>query len=264
MTNQPMYADWYGRMFSASWIEHVADALPDEQTDREIAYLIDELGMGRGSCVLDLACGTGRHSIRLMLRGIPAIGVDFSVECLRRAHTQATSAALPGNFARGDLLALPFRSEMFTHALCLFTSFGYFESRREDEIVAAEAARCLRPNGNVVVDVVNPILPMCNPRRRTWSPSADGRGYMLEESHYDALSGRSASCRRVIRNNTVVTEFRQSIRIYSLAELNQLLTNAGFVVEAWRGDLTGSIYCPEMSPRLVLLARRLATGAARS
>src|SRR5437868_3572595 len=129
----PMLSDWYSRLFSASWIEYVIDSLPDGQTDREAAFLAEKLPLETDSCVLDIGSGTGRHSVRLMQRGVRTIGIDLSAECLRRACRDAMDSASPCTFVRADMRMLPFRSEMFSHAICLFTSFGYFGSAQGDE-----------------------------------------------------------------------------------------------------------------------------------
>src|SRR5436305_2172121 len=62
--------------------------------------ILEALPPGRA---LDVACGTGRHSRRLVELGHDVVGVDLTPEMLERAV-----AAVPeARFLEGDLLALP-------------------------------------------------------------------------------------------------------------------------------------------------------------
>jgi len=44
-------------------------------TIAEVDFLVGELGLTSGSAVLDVGCGTGRHSIELAKRGFTMTGV---------------------------------------------------------------------------------------------------------------------------------------------------------------------------------------------
>ncbi|UCD09486.1 MAG: methyltransferase domain-containing protein, partial [Dehalococcoidales bacterium] len=46
-------------------------------TLREIDFLVEELALPKGSRILDIGCGTGRHSIELAKRGYIMTGVDI-------------------------------------------------------------------------------------------------------------------------------------------------------------------------------------------
>jgi cyclopropane fatty-acyl-phospholipid synthase-like methyltransferase len=63
-----------------------------KNTTKEVDFLIEELALPPGGSVLDVGCGTGRHSIELAKRGYAVTGLDLSTEMLARA-TEASKAA---------------------------------------------------------------------------------------------------------------------------------------------------------------------------
>ncbi len=98
------------------WFEPLADHLGSaylrysftKGTANEVAFLIDVLGLGAGSRVLDVGCGPGRHARALAERGIVVLGVDISQRFVELARQDAPAGA---TFERLDARALPFDAE---------------------------------------------------------------------------------------------------------------------------------------------------------
>ena len=85
--------------------------LPPERTAREvegIARLLEEWGVPPDGAVLDLACGDGRHAIRLAQRGYRVTGQDFSQVFLRRAEEDARAAGVDVRWVHGDMRQIAF------------------------------------------------------------------------------------------------------------------------------------------------------------
>jgi cyclopropane fatty-acyl-phospholipid synthase-like methyltransferase len=53
-----------------------------KNTIREVDFLVKELSLKPGALILDIGCGTGRHSIELAKRGYAVTGLDLSSEML--------------------------------------------------------------------------------------------------------------------------------------------------------------------------------------
>jgi 2-polyprenyl-3-methyl-5-hydroxy-6-metoxy-1,4-benzoquinol methylase len=60
-----------------------------KNTIREVDFLIEELSLPPAGSILDVGCGTGRHSIELARRGYSVNGLDLSREMLGRAAASA-------------------------------------------------------------------------------------------------------------------------------------------------------------------------------
>ena len=107
----------------------------------------------RGLNVLDLGCGTGRHSLWLSAAGAMVTAVDFSEGMLAEARRKPGADAI--QFVRHDLhLPLPFAAGQFD----LVVSGLVLEHLRELGGFFAEAHRVLRPGGRAVVSAMHPAM----------------------------------------------------------------------------------------------------------
>ena len=127
------------------WAE-IADKNP---TEKQIQFLKNTLKAD--GCVLDLACGTGRHSIPLSKEGYGMVGLDVSLNLLRIAKKRWSQIQL----VRGDMRVLPFKSGAFSAAISMDTSFGYLSSEQEDFQSLTELLETLSQDGTLIVDVFN-------------------------------------------------------------------------------------------------------------
>jgi len=109
--------------------------------------LLDPLPVG---VALDAACGTGRLSKYLHVRGYTVISVDTTPEMLARAK-----AAVPvAEFRQGDLLALPMESSSVDLAVC-----GLALTHSPDLLPPLrELSRVVRPGGYILLSDFHPFM----------------------------------------------------------------------------------------------------------
>jgi SAM-dependent methyltransferase len=121
-------------------------------TVQEVDFLVDALGLGGATRVLDVGCGPGRHAHELARRGIPVHGIDISDRFIELARAAAPPLA---TFERGDARSLPFDAEFdVAFSLCQ-GGFGLLLGEGEDESVATGMARALKPGGRAVLSAFN-------------------------------------------------------------------------------------------------------------
>ncbi len=85
-------------------------ALEEPEVDRRLGD-VHELDL------LDVGCGTGRHSVRLARRGARVVAVDFSLGMLSKARAKSAGTAV--RFVEHDLAApLPFAERSFDRVVC--------------------------------------------------------------------------------------------------------------------------------------------------
>ena len=111
----------------------------------QVWAILDDLPAGQA---LDAACGTGRHSARLLTRGHQVIGVDASPDMLVRARVNVPDV----DFREGDLGALPVADNAVDVVVCALALAHLADLAP----VYTEFARVLRAGGHLIVSDVHP------------------------------------------------------------------------------------------------------------
>jgi SAM-dependent methyltransferase len=117
--------------------------------------------------LLDLGCGTGRHSVELARRGYEVVGVDLSEGMLERARRRAIGqAASSTTFLRGDIQTMRL-DRRFDAVLSMFAVVGYQLSDAAVRSTLANVRRHLQPGGVFIFDVwYGPAVMAVGPSER--------------------------------------------------------------------------------------------------
>lgn len=111
------------------------------------------VGAVRGLAVLDLGCGTGRHTLWLAAEGATVTGVDFSAGMLEEARRKPGAERV--RFVVHDLHErLPFEDAAFDRVV----SGLVLEHLRDPDAFFAEVRRVLRVGGRAVVSAMHPAM----------------------------------------------------------------------------------------------------------
>jgi len=126
-------------------------------TEQEVDALIDLLGVSPGQRLLDVGCGTGRHSHAFAARGFDVVGVDISPKFVEVANDRAGQNE---RYVFGDARDLTFDAE-FDGAISLCQgAFGLtggpgaddsLPARELDEPILDGIARALKPGAKAAV-----------------------------------------------------------------------------------------------------------------
>ncbi len=235
---------WYREWFGEDYLElysHRDRAEAALQAD----FVEERLGERVPRAALDLACGAGRHTDVLRERGYRVLGIDLSLTLL------AQRPDLPR--VAGDMRELPFAPASFDWVLNFFTSFGYFESERENFRVLEEVVRVLTPDGRFLIDLMNPV-PVIETLQPRESLSKDGREVEIER-WYDAHTKRVNKRIRIVRPGDGERTFLESVRAYRREEVEIGLRWAGIQVTGIYGNFHGDPYTRD-SERLILVGRK--------
>ena len=98
---------WYQELFENYAKQYDTENFV-QNTESEVDFIEAVLAHDRSRRILDIGCGTGRHSIELASRGYLVTGVDLSRGQLRRAREKAAQRNVRLTFEEGDARRLPF------------------------------------------------------------------------------------------------------------------------------------------------------------
>jgi SAM-dependent methyltransferase len=219
-------SEWYEEFFQGLSLELWRRAIPIEQTEEEVAFLLETLSAPQGSKLLDAPCGNGRLSLPLSLMEYKITAVDFSKTFIEQAKASARAHKSKIDYIQGDMrkLALP---QEFDGAFCMGNSFGYFDRSGTNQFLQA-ISKSLKSKARFVID--SAMIAECflvNGGEKEWLQLGDM--YMLIENQYECKTSTVATTYTYIQNG------KQEVRtakhwIYTSGELCDMLKAAGFSI----------------------------------
>ena len=117
-----------------------------------IDNIVEYLDLKKGSQILDLACGIGRHSIYLDKIGFKVVGTDKSPNNIKKAkasHNQSLS------FLQMEMI--DDTNHKYDGIFNLFTSFGYVNHDYNLKTIK-NIERQLKDDGTVIIDFMNTLF----------------------------------------------------------------------------------------------------------
>jgi 2-polyprenyl-3-methyl-5-hydroxy-6-metoxy-1,4-benzoquinol methylase len=218
--------------FFDSHAEHYMKNGFTKHTLQEVDFLIEELKLPPGSRILDIGCGTGRHSIELTRRGYSMTGVDISTGMLREAETAAKEAGVTVEWVHSDAVQFE-ATRPYDAVICLCEGAFGLLNRDEDPTehalkIFGNMNHALKPGAQLVLTTLNAYAKI---RELTQEDIDAGRfdPVTMIESHvttWDLPEGKK--------------EVQVRERRYFPSELRLLLQTCGFAVENIWGGTAGN------------------------
>ena len=144
---------WHQSMYDHVFAEKTLNSKEMlSKASQEVSFLLEKLDLSAGASILDVPCGTGRHSRLLAEKGFHVCGIDINPACLDIARKNPHPSL---RLEKGDLRDLSAFQRKFDCVLNLFTSFGYFSTDEENRRVMEELAGAVKPGGKLVLNLIN-------------------------------------------------------------------------------------------------------------
>ncbi len=131
--------EWYKDWFNSPFYHKLYFDRDEKEAEKFILRLLNHFKPSKNCRMLDVACGKGRHSKFLAEQGYDVTGIDLSFDSIADAK-QFENENL--HFYQHDM-RLPAWINYFDYVFNFFTSFGYFNTRREHDDAMSTMARSL-------------------------------------------------------------------------------------------------------------------------
>jgi len=142
--------------------------------------------------ILDLGCGTGRHTIYIAEKGFDTFACDAATFGIKIARQRLLKLGLNAKFCRSDYSCTGYKSNSFDAIICVWTSGHGSKADVQNHI--AEMHRVVRPGGLVFSDFVSK------------ADEAYGRGTRIEEDTFINISEMEADIPHHFSTHDELTE----------------------------------------------------------
>lgn len=245
-----MKEDWFKKWFASDYYLKVYEHR-DEVEAYELVNLIQRtIDLSTKVKVLDICCGCGRHSLELAKRGYNVTGFDLSNFLILRAKERAATLNERGikvQFLVKDMRRFNFHAR-YDLAINVFSSFGYFESDKENFSLFHNTFYSLRRKGFFVFDFLNSIYLRKNLIPQTIS-YVDGLKMIQKRRIEDGFVFKDIIIGR--------EKFFERIKLYSYRELIKALSHHGFKIIKIFGNYYGERFSEENSERMIIFAMKV-------
>ena len=245
MQENPWYKDW----FNSPYYHQLYFKHDEKEAAAFIDKLIADLRPLPGSLMLDVACGRGRHSIHLASKGFDVTGIDLSEDSIKEALTHECEHL---HFYLHDM-RLPFRINYFDYAFNFFTSFGYFDTRREHDNAIRTIAQAIKPGGHFVLDYLNTHYAEDHLIHQS-EKEIDGVNFIItkwfDETHF---------YKKIVVEDELLEEpmqYTEKVTKFSLGDFTEMFAYHGLQIDEVYGDYDFNNYNVKKSPRLIVIARK--------
>ncbi len=239
--------EWFGEWFDSPYYHVLYQHRDKEEARAFIDRLITYFKFTKNDLIQDLACGQGRHAIYLNKKGFDVVGLDLSDHNIAYAK----------QFEKENLkfhvhdMRLPWQGQKFDYVLNLFTSFGYFESKGENQQAISAIADGMKKGGKLLIDFLNPYTVINN----------------LVPEEIKLIKGIKFHIRKFLSGEYIVKniafedhgkrhEFQERVKAIRRVEFLEYFEHANIELLDLFGDYSLNPYVAEESERMIFVLRK--------
>lgn len=218
---------WYEMLFENYGQKYDSESFT-QGTIGECDFIEREIGYNKSIRILDIGCGTGRHSIELSKRGYTITGIDLSDSQLARAREKAEKQGVNIDLLKYDARELPFENE---YDLVIMLCEGAFPLMETDEMnyeILKNATQSLRERGKFIFTTLNGLFPLYHSVEEFHASTTDPGNATYRSNTFDLMTFRDHNITEVEDDNGNKKKLECNERYYVPSEIAWLLKTLGY------------------------------------
>lgn len=218
---------WYESLFENYGQKYDNESFT-QGTQGECDFIENELGFDKTLKVLDIGCGTGRHSIELCKRGYNMTGIDLSESQLEKAREKAKAAGLVIDFMQHDARNLPFENEFDVALMLCEGGFPLMETDEMNFEILKNAAKSLNEKGKIIFTTLNGLFPLYHSVEEFCASNTAEGTATYRSNTFNLMTFRDHNITTVEDDDGNLKELNCNERYYVPSEITWLLKSLGF------------------------------------
>src|SRR5690606_16677683 len=201
----------------------------------------------KDATLLDIACGRGRHAKYMSEKGFDTTGIDLSEQSISYAKKYENDKL---HFEVQDMRQ-KYCSNCFDFAFNLFTSFGYFETRKEHQDALQVFNDALKPGGILVLDffnstkAINELIPLEIKKQ-------EGITFKISKRLQEGKIYKTIEFEDKNENHRYVEE----VFAFTYNDFKKMLEISNFIIIEEFGNYSFQDFNENESPRLILICKK--------
>lgn len=216
---------WYEQLFE-NYSEKYDDESFTQGTIGECDFLEKEINQFKSTKILDMGCGTGRHSIELSKRGYSVKGVDLSQSQIERAIEKSKEQGLKIDFSVADARNLEYESEFDLVIMICEGAFPLMETDEMNHQILINASKTLKSKGKLIFTTLNGLFPLFHSVKEFINAGAEKD--VSSENTFDLMTFRDYSVYETEDDSGNKLSLKCNERYYVPSEISWLVKSVGF------------------------------------
>jgi len=218
---------WYESLFENYGLKYDNEIFT-QGTLGESDFIEKEIASNKEIKILDIGCGTGRHSIELNRRGYHVLGIDLSESQLKRAREKAAELKLEIEFQKHDARHLSYKEEFDLAIMLCEGAFPLMETDEMNFQILQSAAKALKPGGKLIFTTLNGLFPLFHSVKDFLEAAKQEGNASSAGNSFDLMTFREKSTATFEDDFGNKKELHCDERYYVPSEINWLLKSLNF------------------------------------
>ena len=238
---------WFAHWFDSPYYHTLYKNRDEKEAQVFIDNLVQHLQIPKGSKLIDIACGKGRHATYFNSLGLDVVGVDLSQNSINTAKKDENKNL---QFSVHDM-RVNYQENAFDVVTNLFTSFGYFENNKDEQKAINAMANNLKKEGILIIDFMNTKKVIAN----------------LVLNEQKTINNIQFDITRQVKDGFILKDiritdgkeeqqFQEKVKAITLADFSEFITNAGLKIIDIFGNYKLDNFDEEISDRLILICKK--------
>ncbi|MBN2481389.1 MAG: methyltransferase domain-containing protein [Bacteroidales bacterium] len=213
---------WYEILF-----ENYGETYDQESFTRgtvgECDFIEKELNFNKSLKLLDVGCGTGRHSIELSKRRYTVTGIDLSETQLAKAGEKAARQNLKIDFLKHDARNLPFEGEFDVAIMICEGGFPLMETDEMNYEILKNVTKSIQKQGKFIFTTLNGLFPLYHSVEEFCDTTTDEGNATYRSNTFDLMTFRDYNITTIVDDSGTKKELECNERYYVPSEITWML-----------------------------------------
>lgn len=218
---------WYEELFENYGRTYDKESFT-QGTIGECEFIEQELNFDKSLKILDVGCGTGRHSIEMTKRGYSLTGVDLSESQLAIAREKAAKENLQIKFQKHDARDLPFDKEFDASIMLCEGGFPLMETDEMNFEILKSVTKSLKDKSKFIFTTLNGLFPLYHSVEKFCAANSIGNNATYSSNSFNLMTFRDHNLTEIVDDDGNKKTLECSERFYVPSEITWMLKTLSY------------------------------------